>query len=189
MWTYLVTLVWVPRKLLSQQGKLFALGFLGNCFELRGSALDGDISSRSIRLGSVHIERFFEAQTDMYRISCVINLGSAARIGYDCTWFHDLASAKQQGIRKPSSIDCKRFSGLRVLGDWIFILMLIEKLPENLHQRPHFTQFWESGGQGYFSQFVVGQASSIVSDVDAFGEPDWLLQFCKYLELLLPLAS
>ena len=45
-------------------------------------------------LGSVHIERFFEAQTDMYRISCVINLGSTVRIGYDCIWFHDLASAQ-----------------------------------------------------------------------------------------------
>ena len=49
--------------------------------------------------------------------------------------------------------------------------MLIEKLPENLHQRPHFTQFWESGGQGYFSQFVVGQASSIMADVDVSGDP------------------
>ena len=72
---------------------------------------------------------------------------------------------------KPSTVDCYRLSGLRVFGDWIFILMLIKNLLENLHQMLHFMQFRESAGQEYFSQFGTGQASSILADVDVSGDP------------------
>ena len=47
---------------------------------------------------------------------------------------------------------------------WISILMLIKNLPENLHQRPHFEQFWVAAGQEHaFDQIQLSGSSSSIS--------------------------